>query len=361
MFREYRHSNAHEASRITVALVRENMVFTSQATFRNVRHRRGYIRIYRGCYLCASILQSCTNRYDIDKVIEVARIIALSRLKPACVPTGVSAAVMHGLPTTSSDGTVYLRTQNRRCTTKAHLPEVTFEGKVLAKEAIAKVHHRPHVGPTTTRILDIVCDRLDVATMVGSLIHDRITAFSLACTSLQWVSRFNKWKAQQCHREAERSRQHLLALIRSLPKTARDTRKARWVLHGASPACDSPGEARLLALLMEAGFSGMEMQHPIARTDADAPYFVDIAFPRQHVALEFDGRAKYGTTVEDIHRAEEKENRRQREIEALGWTVIRVRWTDFSHADALLSQVERHLKAADRQWRRRNQRRRSMS
>ena len=41
-------------------------------------------------------------------------------------------------------------------------------------------------------------------------------------------------------------------------------------------------------------------------------YFIDIALPEARIGIEFDGRGKYGSDVDSVHRSIEAEERRQR-------------------------------------------------
>lgn len=74
------------------------------------------------------------------------------------------------------------------------------------------------------------------------------------------------------------------------------------------------------------------------RIDGHA-YFIDIALPDLKIAIEFDGRIKYGDTVDQVHDSIEVEQRRQRDLERDGWTVIRVRWSDLRVIDEVVAQV----------------------
>ncbi len=57
---------------------------------------------------------------------------------------------------------------------------------------------------------------------------------------------------------------------------------------------------------------------PRRKSDAATPPFNDIAFPALKIAIEFDGRVKYGNTVEEVHDSVEAQQRRQRRLELEG-------------------------------------------
>jgi Protein of unknown function (DUF559). len=105
----------------------------------------------------------------------------------------------------------------------------------------------------------------------------------------------------------------------------------------ADAGCESPGEAMVLLALLRAGIEGMTTQEEVQV--ADHTYFIDIALPNLKIAIEFDGRIKYGDTVDEVHDSIEAEQRRQRDLERAGWTVIRVRWSDLRVIDEVVAQV----------------------
>ena len=57
------------------------------------------------------------------------------------------------------------------------------------------------------------------------------------------------------------------------------------------------------------------------------------------LTIEFDGRIKYGETVDQVHDSIEAEQRRQRDLERAGWKVIRVRWSDLTLINEVVAQV----------------------
>ena len=93
----------------------------------------------------------------------------------------------------------------------------------------------------------------------------------------------------------------------------------------------------MLLALLRAGIEGMTTQEEVHL--AGHTYFVDIALPDLKIAIEFDGRIKYGDTVDEVHDSIEAEQRRQRDLERAGWKVIRVRWSDLTLIDEVVAQV----------------------
>lgn len=68
-------------------------------------------------------------------------------------------------------------------------------------------------------------------------------------------------------------------------------------------------------------------------------FYVDIAIADLKIAIEFDGRVKYGDSVDEVHESIEAEQHRARLLQLSGWLVIRVRWSDLRHIDEVVAQV----------------------
>jgi len=93
----------------------------------------------------------------------------------------------------------------------------------------------------------------------------------------------------------------------------------------------------VLLALLRAGIAGLTTQEEVCIDGRT--YFIDIALPELRIAIEFDGRIKYGETVSQVHDSIEAEQRRQRALERAGWKVIRVRWSDLTLIDEVVAQV----------------------
>lgn len=93
-------------------------------------------------------------------------------------------------------------------------------------------------------------------------------------------------------------------------------RQAREVVGLASPLAESPLESLVRLAVHDDGFPPPELQVPIGG------YRVDLAWPRQRVIIEADGRTKY------VGDALWREKRREHDLRQLGYAVIRVIWAD---------------------------------
>jgi very-short-patch-repair endonuclease len=101
----------------------------------------------------------------------------------------------------------------------------------------------------------------------------------------------------------------------------------------------SEGERRLAGLLREAGFVGWIANHGVA---AGARWYeIDIAFPQERLALEVDGRAFHSDST-----AFQRDRRRQNDLVAAGWTVLRFTWSDITdRPEETLGRIARALDA----------------
>lgn len=70
---------------------------------------------------------------------------------------------------------------------------------------------------------------------------------------------------------------------------------------------------------------------------------MDLGWRREQVAVEFDGRGKYGADADAVVRAFTDERRRQAAIEDEGWLVIRVTWPDLARPAEVAARIARAL------------------
>ena len=98
-------------------------------------------------------------------------------------------------------------------------------------------------------------------------------------------------------------------------------------MQAASDGARSEAERLLVKLLREDGITGWRTNYPIGG------YKVDVAFPKQKVAIEVDGWAFHwgylplaGDDQEDFQNDRERQNN----IALLGWKVLRFTWLDLT-------------------------------
>jgi very-short-patch-repair endonuclease len=109
-------------------------------------------------------------------------------------------------------------------------------------------------------------------------------------------------------------------------------RAARRMLEAAAGGARSEAERLVIQLLHEAGIKGWQANFPAG------PYVIDIAFPRQRVAIEIDGWAFHSDPE-----AFQNDRKRQNWLALHGWQVLRFTWLDITQQpDRMLA----HIRAA---------------
>jgi very-short-patch-repair endonuclease len=94
---------------------------------------------------------------------------------------------------------------------------------------------------------------------------------------------------------------------------------ARRLLQAASDGARSEAERLLMRLLRAAKLSGWKANFPVCG------YLVDIAFPKERVAIEVDGWAFHSD-----QRTFQRDRTRQNAIALSGWQVLRFTWLDLT-------------------------------
>jgi very-short-patch-repair endonuclease len=123
--------------------------------------------------------------------------------------------------------------------------------------------------------------------------------------------------------------------VRSLP-AGRGTRRARTAVDLADERAESPPESRLRVLLR---LAGLDPQPQFVVRDADGRQLarVDLAFPEQRVAIEYDG-AWHGAPGQLA-----KDRRRLNRLVQEGWRVLHLTAADLHDPAAALTAVRRLL------------------
>ncbi len=93
-------------------------------------------------------------------------------------------------------------------------------------------------------------------------------------------------------------------------------RRCRAALSRSVPGTDSPQETLLRLRMIGAGLPCPLVNHEIPDIDASTVWRVDMAYPPERVAIEYDGEYHY-----DRHRWRSDLRKRNR-LQDLGWTVL---------------------------------------
>ncbi len=108
----------------------------------------------------------------------------------------------------------------------------------------------------------------------------------------------------------------------------RGVRRARRVLALADGRSDSAGESVTRWAAIAVGLPPPDLQ--VAIETRLGWRWADLGWRDVHLAIEFDGRVKYGEEPASATRALFQEKRRQDALEDEGWTVVRVVWSDLA-------------------------------
>ena len=297
-------------------------------------HKGTLIRIARGIYLPASTLEG--HPLWLQKtIIRGSRICALTMRRRDYVLAGECAGWILGLPVDTDRGPVTAYAPINRGERKLSFDAVRIGSKLIMPAGQASIirtslpAHQIADGfaiPFAPRIL-VDCARLAAEEQ----------AFTLTCAGMARLASYSRFDQLASRERAEQARHDLLQELASLPRSSRGRSQARWVISHADAGCESPGESRVLHALVLAGIKGITTQEEV-RCNGHT-FFIDIAIPGLKIAIEFDGRIKYGDSVQEVHDNIEAEQRRARLLQLAGWRIIRIRWSDLQRIDEVVAQV----------------------
>lgn len=127
-----------------------------------------------------------------------------------------------------------------------------------------------------------------------------------------------------------------LARYGSEHRPLRNIRRLDQALNLIDPAAESPMETRLRLLLVRSGLPRPVSQHVVRDHVGAFVARLDLAFPEELVAVEYDGSLHW--------RQRRADDRRRDGLRALGWTVIVASAEDYYEApEALTAMVRRAL------------------
>mgnify|MGYP003082892854 FL=1 len=300
------------------------------------RHKTGEIlRITAGVYIEAKAFADLNPR-DCQALVFAARLCALSVRHPAYTLSGPAIASLLGLPGTGSLGKLVIYVPSRSCSRLVHFPEIVIDDNIRVPSACIRTC-RPSRPVSSIEYLGFhIATPARVLVDCSRLLSDK-RGFPIACTGLARACQFDRFHQEASRDREDEARRKFHEALEDTPRNARGRRQARWIIDHADAGCESPGEALVLLALLRAGIVGISTQEEVhidGRT-----YFIDIALPDLKITIEFDGRIKYGETVDQVHDSIEAEQRRQRDLERAGWKVIRVRWSDLTLIDEVVAQV----------------------
>ena len=118
------------------------------------------------------------------------------------------------------------------------------------------------------------------------------------------------------------------------------TRVVREVLDLVDPASESAFESWSRGVMLQAGLPSPQVGAPV-RGGSGTEYWADFLWTGRRILGEADGWGKYGGTVTDVRERISRERRRQQDLEAAGWRVLR--WDPREHRRAWLLRIHAAL------------------
>lgn len=233
-------------------------------------------------------------------------------LADGCVLSHTSAAVLHGLPVAARD--------LQRVT-------VTHPGKGGCLIAPALHRYRTPLAPSDTEVVDGL-----VRTTLPRTVIDLARCGDLAMA----VAAADRALRVGLHRE------ELLLQLDAAPRR-RGIARARIVAQRADGLSESAGESCSRVLMWQLDLPMPELQ--LLVEVAGHRYRADFGWRNQRVLGEFDGKVKYELLLRDGETAADvvmREKRREADLRAAGWWVVRWTWSDLAQPE----RFERLISAA---------------
>lgn len=292
-------------------------------------------RLLPGVYIPTALLDRHRSSECRD-IVFMARVCALSLRYPDYVISGGVAAYLLGLPCEARIGQLTLYAPSRKCPALVHFPEVIIDDGIRISSVCVRTC-RPGRPVSSIEYAGFrIATPARVVVDCARLLNEQ-HAFPIACAGLAHACQFDRFRQDASRPRQEEARRDFHEALDATPRNTRGRGHARWIVDHADAGCESPGEALVLLALLRAGIAGLTTQEEVCIDGRT--YFIDIALPELRIAIEFDGRIKYGETVSQVHDSIEAEQRRQRALERAGWKVIRVRWSDLTLIDEVVAQV----------------------
>lgn len=275
----------------------------SRETLGALRRSRAVRRLARGVYACGEAPETSEARH-----LELCR--ALLVAYPDAVLAGRSAVVAHGLPTwgVPLEHVLLHRPVDR---------QVARSGAVIRAQDLTQVPLLSATGPTTSVAAAVVQLALDHGSVQGVVSADAALRQQLVTES--------DLTAEVARRGGHRRVQRAASML-------------RWV----DPLSESPGESRLRVALCAGGLE-LESQFVVHDERGRTLGRADFRVKDARVLIEFDGLVKYADGGVD---ALVREKRREDDLRAHGWIVVRFTWADLEHPMRMIAAVHRAVAAA---------------
>jgi hypothetical protein len=200
-------------------------------------------------------------------------------------------------------------------------------GSAPRRTPLLVIHRRASAGTLRLHGVTMVEPLVALQQIAGRLTHDELVVAvdSLLADRFGTVSRL---ELDEVRRRVERARGHGAARLRA---AADDARERVW----------SARETHMHLLLGRHGQPPPALNHEVLDPVTGIAYYVDLAYPRERIAIEYDG-TEHLTDADRVKR----DHRKSAVLHAEGWTVLRVYAEDLHDPTDLLARLAHAFRAA---------------
>ncbi len=269
------------------------------------RHARGELtRVHRGTYLDSELSVLAANSAEVT---HASRVFGFMRRSETATVSGISAAVLHGLPLLNHrlTGPITVTRRNHGAR-RAH---VAVRRSHLRAEDVTTLHGLPVT--TLKRTIQDLAENVELPELLAA--------------------------TEAALRQG--------GDITGLEAPLRHRRALRWVSMHASARSESYAESWSKYVLYQHGFSFDWQQ--VSVFDERGRFVARCDFGSELGLLgEFDGRIKYGEIAGSTEAAADAimaEKERENRLRSLGWDVARWTWADLHDADRLIRRLNAQL------------------
>lgn len=329
--------------------VREHLVVSTRATAKRcaAAQRGGELtRVWRQVLLDTSCLAGLGHQWRVFELATVARAFAVQIvLGPRAVISHQTAALCHGVEVCDELMDVHVCDPRARGVGRMVLPRIQlpdFSAGIGIVPEARLLRHQARLdpawmreGPAGLRLVDPV-----TAAVQASMEQAPREGVIVVSGTLRQCAAFNRFseKVETSRAREEEVRELLFRRLREAPGR-RGVRKAMAVIAAADAACESVAERELLWILKAAGFR--EVRTQVVHVAGRKEYYVDFELPEHRIVVEFDGEGKRGRSVVEILRSYDREAIRQKDLEALGYIVLRARGRELRSPELIVGEIVR--------------------
>lgn len=287
-------------------------------------------KVFRGFWLPREFLDSFSQAWQRQEVVNVARILTSQRLLNGGVFARLSAAIIHGVGILHGNPDVHIQLPDAGSRRRVRMPPVRLTSQRFAPA----VNIYRHIGmPMSTEVWDFAglptMSRRATVAESARFMPSR-EAIVVGSGLLRQEVQFRRGDAASLER-AQEVVQEMRRMLENTPVSHRRRRGLR-LLELMNPACESPAEGSFLWALHAFSPLHWDLQYQIAAVSGDSLrgrskqrfYYLDFAQPDSRIAIEIEGEGKLGH-AEDEQRVRARELLlRGTDVSGRGWRIVYV-------------------------------------